>query len=498
MGLWTRKDIAVLRVEAALDEGQVALGAAGPGAEMGFKRVLSAYQLVMLGIGCIVGAGIFVITGAAAAQYAGPGVMLSFVLAALGCLFAGLCYAEFSSMIPVAGSAYTYAYATLGEFIAWLIGWDLILEYLVAASTVAVGWSGYFTAFMSQLGLDLPPALANAPFQVVGTHELVATGAILNLPAMFLIAAITTVLVIGIEVSARFNNLMVFIKVGVVLLVIAFGISYVRMENLTPFIPENTGEFGHFGWSGVLRASGVVFFAYIGFDAVSAAAQEARNPQRDMPIGILGSLAICTILYILMALVMTGIAHYSTLNVPHPVFKAIEAVGPALHWLTPIINVGAIVGLASVVLVLLVAQPRIFYAMSRDGLLPKFFGAVHPRFRTPYKGTILTGVFAMILSGLFPIGLLGEMVSIGTLSAFVVVCAGILVLRHTQPELARPFRTPFVPFVPLAGIGVCGYMMSGLPVDTWYRLIIWMAIGLVIYFCYGRRTSKMGRRVAAE
>jgi len=482
MGLTSKKSITVLQAEAATT------------GEHSLKRALGAMNLTMLGIGAIIGAGIFVLTGTAAAQYAGPAIVLSFVLAGLGCLFAGLCYAEFASMIPIAGSAYTYGYATLGELVAWIIGWDLILEYLFGASTVAVGWSGYFTAFLHELGVDLPASLTSAPLAVQGTHTIVRNpGGIINLPAMVLIALMTTLLVIGIKESARFNNVIVFIKVAIVFLVIGFGFMFVNQSNWHPFIPPNTGEFGHYGWTGIVRGAAVVFFAYIGFDAVSTAAQEAKNPQRDMPIGMLGSLGICTALYILMALVMTGLAHYTELNVPHPVFVAIDKAGPSLHWLTYFINIGAIAGLASVVLVMLMGQPRIFYAMSRDGLLPATFGRVHPRFKTPYVTTIVTGVVAAVIAGLFPIGLLGELVSIGTLLAFVIVSAGILVLRYTRPELPRPFRTPLVPIVPLLGILICGYMMYGLPTDTWIRLIVWMAIGLVIYFAYGRTHSRIGR-----
>jgi APA family basic amino acid/polyamine antiporter len=498
----------------------------GDGDGTGLKRALTASNLTLLGIGAIIGAGIFVLTGTAAAQYAGPGIVLSFVLAGLGCLFAGLCYAEFASMIPVAGSAYTYGYATLGELVAWIIGWDLILEYLFAASTVAVGWSGYFTAFMSEAGLKLPPAFTGAPFAVEGTHTLVPSqicvdagggvavnavtrtaipiadcvaqghslvSGVLNVPAMVLVLLLMALLVVGIRESARFNNIIVYVKVAIVLAVIGFGFQYVNTANWTPFIPENTGEFGKFGWSGILRGAGVIFFAYIGFDAVSTAAQEAKNPQRDLPIGILGSLAVCTVLYILMALVMTGIAPYSELNVPHPVFVAIDKAGPALKWLGFFVNIGAIAGLASVVLVMLMGQPRIFYSMSRDGLLPKMFGRVHPKFQTPHVATIITGVVASLIAGLFPIGLLGELVSIGTLLAFVIVCGGILVLRRTQPNLSRPFRAPWVPFVPIMGILICGYMMWGLPLDTWLRLAVWMALGLVVYFAYGRRHSVLSQ-----
>ncbi|MCC7195540.1 MAG: amino acid permease [Gemmatimonadaceae bacterium] len=488
MTMLSRKPLSVLMSEAS-EEGENSL-----------KRSLGALNLTLLGIGAIIGAGIFVLTGQAAAMYAGPAIVFSFVIAGFGCLFAGLCYAEFASMIPIAGSAYTYGYATLGEFWAWIIGWDLILEYLFAASTVSVGWSGYFVALMHEIGFDIPASVASAPLKwVEASKSFEASGSIVNLPAMFLVAALTLLLVVGIKESATFNNIAVFIKVGIVIAVIAFGFQYVNTANWHPFIPPQGPEgFGHFGWTGIVRGSAVVFFAYIGFDAVSTAAQEAKNPRRDLPIGILASLAICTVLYMLMALVMTGLTHYTDLNVPHPVFVAIDAAGPALKWLTYFINIGAIAGLSSVVLVMLLGQPRIFYAMSRDGLLPPVFGRVHHKYRTPWLATIITGTVAMVVGGLFPIDVLGELVSIGTLLAFVIVCAGVWVMRVRSPDIPRAFKTPLVPLVPILGILICLFMMAFLPLATWLRLGIWMAIGLGIYFMYGRHHSKLANQTAAQ
>jgi len=452
------------------------------------KRHLGALNLTLLGVGCVIGAGIFVLTGTAAALHAGPAIALSFIISAFGCLLAGLCYAEFASMIPVSGSAYTYGYATMGEFIAWIIGWDLILEYLFGSATVAVGWSGYVTSFLADFGIAMPMEMCQSPFifDSTGWH---LSGAIINFPAIFIVALMTTLLVIGIKESAKFNNIIVLVKVVVILLFIGFGISHIHVANWTPFIPTNTGEWGHFGASGVLTGAAVVFFAYIGFDAVSTTSQEAINPKRDVPIGILASLLICTILYIGVSLVLTGIVSYKELNVSAPIALAIDTAGPGLMWLRPIIKIGAIAGLSSVVLVLLLGQSRVFFSMASDGLLWKSFAKTHSKFKTPHITTIVTGSFAAFFAGLFPIGLLGELVSIGTLLAFVIVCVGIIILRKAEPNAIRGFKTPWVPFVPVLGALVCFFIMSSLPLDTWIRLFVWMAIGFVIYFTYGVKHS---------
>lgn len=484
--IWAKKSLSKLMNEA--DD-----------ANNGLHRTLGRLNLITLGIGAIIGAGIFVLTGLAAANYAGPAVVISFIVAGIACAFAGLCYAEFASMIPIAGSAYTYAYATLGEFIAWIIGWDLILEYLFGASTVAVGWSGYVSSFLGDFGIHLPTYLANAPLAYdTSTGAWLTTGALINLPAVFIVGLMTTILVIGIKESAKFNNIIVIVKLVIIFLFIIFGFGFVDTANWVPFIPENTGKFGEYGWSGIMRASGVIFFAYIGFDAVSTAAQEAKNPQKDMPYGILGSLIACTIIYILVGLVMTGIVHFPNLNDPAPIAVAVNTAGEGLMWLRYPIKIGAIAGLSSVVLVMLMAQPRIFFSMSKDGLLPKTFSRVHPKYKTPYITTILTGFFSALIAGLFPIALLGELVSIGTLLAFVLVCGGVLVLRYKEPNIERPFKAPLFPFVPILGVLSSLGVMLMLPIDTWLRLIVWMALGIAIYFFYGIKNSKLGNKDTIE
>ncbi len=488
--LWRTKSLTQLLSEA--DE-----------SEKGLKKTLSSASLVALGIGAIIGAGLFSITGMAAANYAGPGIMISFIIAAIGCAFAGLCYAEFASMIPVAGSAYTYSYATMGEFIAWIIGWDLVLEYAVGAATVASSWSGYLGKFFSNFGVALPEALMTTPFDVTSTGEM----GLINLPAVFIVTIMSLVLIKGTSESAFVNTLIVILKVSIVIVFIVVGFKYVRPENLTPLIPENTGKFGEYGWTGVIRAAAVVFFAYIGFDAVSTAAQETKDPKKSMPIGIMGSLLICTVLYIIFAYVMVGVTHYKTFTAggggDHlaPVAIAIDAMGevvngtvvPAYPWLNTSIILAILLGYASVILVMLMGQSRVFYSMSKDGLLPKVFSEVHPKFRTPYKSNIFFLVFVSLFAAFIPGRVVGEMTSIGTLFAFILVCAGVLVLRKTQPDAPRAFRTPLVPLIPVLGILVCFGMMAFLPFDTWIRLVCWMMIGLDVYLYRGIRNSILGK-----
>lgn len=450
-------------------------------------KTLGPLSLVSLGIGCIIGAGIFVLTGKAAASYAGPAIALSFVLSAIACAFVGLCYAELAAMIPISGSAYTYAYATVGEIFAWIIGWDLILEYAMGASTVAVGWSGYFVSLLKNFGIYVPPQWSEATGEVVAVASGTTGTAVFNLPAVLIVAVLTILLMLGTRESTRVNNIMVAFKLFVVAVVILVGAAYVHTANWFPFMPENTGAFGHFGWSGVLRGASVVFFAYIGFDAVSTAAQEARSPQRDMPVGILGSLLICTILYIGMALVMTGIIRYQNLAVADPVAVVIDATG--IGWLSVLVKLAALAGLTTVIFVLLFGQARILFTMAHDGLLPQLFSNVHPRFRTPFASQALIGIAVAVIAGTFPIGLLGEMVSIGTLFAFLLVCLAVIHLRRSAPLADRPFRTPGVPWVPLFGMFFSLLLMLGLPLATWLRLVVWLLLGLVIYFGYSHRHS---------
>jgi len=494
--------------------------------EHSLRRALGPVNLITLGIGAIIGTGIFVLTGQAAATHAGPAIVISFILAGIGCTFAGLCYTEFAALIPVAGSAYTYGYATLGEIFAWIIGWDLVLEYAFGAATVASGWSGYFVSLLRDIGIQVPPQWAATP----GTEMVLYAGrwsalrtirpalqgagvdpatlphviAHFNLVAFLAIAVVTTVLVIGVRESANTNSAMVMIKLLVVFVFIGLATSFVLKHpgvakaNWHPFLPPNAGAFGAFGWSGIARGAAVIFFAYIGFDAVSTSAQEAKNPQKDMPFGIIGSLVICTILYIVVAGLLTAIVPYNVLNVADPVAVGVEAIG--VHWGSVLVDAGVVAGLASVMLVMLFGQSRVLYSMSSDGLLPKWASAVHPRFRTPWITSIVVGVFAAIFASVLTIKDLSELVNIGTLLAFVIVCIGVWVLRVRRPNLERPFKTPWVPAVPILGAVIALGMMASLPGATWLRLIVWLIIGIFIYFGYGRRHSRvqMAAKVASE
>ena len=465
------------------------MGEAGEEGERKLKRTLGPMSLVALGIGAIIGAGLFSLTGIAAAQYAGPAVALSMVVAGIGCAFAGLCYSEFSCMIPLAGSAYTYAYTTLGEWLAWIIGWDLVLEYAVGASTVSISWSAYVVSILHDFGIDLPAKLVAGPFEPLVLPDGRTIHGLANLPAVFIISLISLLLMVGIKESARTNAVIVVIKLAVVVVFIGLGWLYINRANYTPFIPSNEGAFGKFGFSGIMAGAGTIFFAYIGFDAVSTAAQEAKNPRKDMPIGIIGSLMVCTVLYILFSVVLTGIVNYKELGVAAPVAIAIDRT--PYPWLRELVKFGIICGFTSVILVMLLGQSRVFFSMSRDGLVPKVFSDVHPKFRTPWRSNLLFMIFVAPFSAFLPLSVVGHMTSIGTLFAFVIVCASVWVMRRTHPETPRPFRTPWVPFVPILGVVWNFAMMYSLGLSNWLRLFVWLAIGQVVYFTYSRRHSRV-------
>ncbi|MDE3060678.1 MAG: amino acid permease [Pseudomonadota bacterium] len=458
------------------------------------KRTLTAANLVSLGIGCIIGTGIFVMTGQAAAQFAGPAIILSFILAGCCCAFAALCYGELASMLPVSGSAYSYAYASLGEIFAWIVGWLLLLEYGIAGSTVAVGWSGYIVSFLKDFHIIVPPEWAAATGMKVTLASGAAGKAIFNLPAALGLSVVTMLLVVGVKESATVNNIIVIIKVAVILLFIAFGLFYITPANWHPFLPANTGEYGHFGWSGVFHGASYIFFAYVGFEAVSTAAQEARNPQRDVPIGIVGSLTVCTILYILVSLVLTGIVKYTTLDVPDPIAVAVDAIH--LPWLAFTVKIGAICGLSSVMLVLMYGQTRIFYTMARDGLLPPLFSHVHPRFKTPWLNTILVGILSAVVAGMTPIEDLGDLVNLGTLMAFTIICFTVFYMRRKEPNLPRPFKVPFPKVTPWLGMAFCLFLISTLWA-TFVALIPYFILGFAIYFGYGIRHSRLRNHKAS-
>jgi APA family basic amino acid/polyamine antiporter len=453
------------------------------------KRTLGPGNLIALGIGAIIGAGLFSLTGVAAAQNAGPAVTISMIVAAIGCALAGLCYSEFSCMIPVAGSAYTYAYTTLGEWIAWIIGWDLVLEYAVGSSTVSISWSAYVVSLLHTFGINLPPQWIAGPFEPVTLPDGSVVQGIANIPAVVIVFLISILLMIGIKESARTNGIIVVIKLAVVLTLIGVGWMYINRANYVPYIPKNTGEFGHFGLSGIMMGAGTIFFAYIGFDAVSTAAQEAKNPQKDMPVGIIGSLAICTVLYVLFAVVLTGMVPYTQLGVAAPVAVAIDKT-PYI-WMNTMVKFGIICGFTSVILVMLLGQSRVFYSMSRDGLVPAVFSDIHPKFKTPWRSNLLFFFFVAPFSAFLPLSIVGHMTSIGTLFAFVIVCAGVWVMRVKNPDAPRPFKTPLVPLVPILGIVWNFGMMYSLGWSNWARLVIWLIIGQAIYFLYSRKHSHL-------
>lgn len=458
----------------------------------GLKRNLSATNLVALGVGAIVGVGIFVVTGKAAANFAGPALTISFVISALACVMAGLCYAEFASMIPVAGSVYAYSYTTIGEFPAWFVGWILILEYLLACASVSVGWSEYVVNFLTDINIHLPEHLIRAPFEYSTAEGWHMTGALFNFPAVAVVILITSLLLGGIKQSAWINNIIVIIKVAVILLFIGFGLSYIDTANWSPYIPEaDPNEFGKYGWGGILRGAAVVFYAYLGFDALSTAAQEAKNPQKDMPRGILYSLAICTILYIAVTAVLTGIVNYSELNVSAPIAVGIDKAGEGLAWLSPLIKIGAIAGLSSVILVMMLGQSRIYYSISKDGLLPSFFSRINQKSGTPQRAVLFAGVITAVVAALVPMEVMTDLVSIGTLLAFSIVCVTIVILRKTRPDLKRPFKVPFSPVIPLLGAAICVLQMLALPMAAWLRLAIWSALGVAIYFIFSRKNSTL-------
>ena len=461
------------------------------GEKGGFNRHLSAMNLIALGIGVIIGTGIFVITGTAAANNAGPALTLSFVISGIGCMMAALCYAEFAAMMPISGSAYAYSYTTLGEGPAWYIGWMLVLEYLFAAAIVAGGCSSYLLSLLGDFNIHLPAVICETPYKYVD-GAWVKTGGIINLPAVLIVVVLATFLLRGISQSARVNNIIVITKLVVILVFIGVGVFYINTSNWVPYVPQNTGTFGEFGWSGVFRGAGIVFFAFLGFDAMSTAAQEARHPQRDMPKAIIISLIICTLLYVAVTAVLTGIVNYKDLNVTAPIALAIDRTG--LTWLSPLIKIGAIAGIISVVLVLLLAQSRLYYAMSKDGLIFRMFSDINNIHKSPRKGTIFAAIVTSILAGFAPVAVLGELVSIGTLIAFASVCVSIMILRKTQPDAIRPFRTPYVPFVPLLGALICIAQIVVLPGETWARLSIWVLLGTIIYIFYGRRHSNLKKK----